>query len=247
MNSMQMNKGYIFDRRNLYEQIADCLKEMIMDEHMKENDKLPSEQKLAEKFSVSRNVIREALKTLNASGLIELRNGAGAYVKGPEASNLSDIISCMVSMENIRFEDIYEIRTILETAAAEKAASKINDEQIQNLKDILQKLGDRSITVKERRDYDLEFHIAIAEAAGNSLLVIFIHTMKNLFISMIEKGIFVEGGIEDACLRHRRIVDALEERNPLLSRQRMLEHIAASKENVDNFHKVAEKRSILEA
>lgn len=237
---------YEVTRTNLYEQIADRLKEIIITEHIKENEKLPSEQTLAEQFGVSRNVIREALKVLKERGLVELRNGMGCYVKKPEASNLSNIISCMVAMENIDFKDIYDIRIILEIASAEIAATKVTKAQLKYMKQLLDRLNDRSITIKERRECDLNFHIAIAEATGNALLVIFIQTMKNLFIDMIEKGIFIEGGIADASLRHQRILDALQQKDPRLAKNMMYEHLAASRDNVENFYKDNEKTKLLE-
>lgn len=240
------NDKYEVIRTNLYEQIADLLQEKIIDEHIKENQKLPSEQTLAEQFEVSRNVIREALKVLKERGLIDLKNGIGSYVTKPEASNLSNIISCMVAMEDIDFKDIYDIRIILETASIEIAATKVTKEQLKYMKQLLDKLNDRSITVKERRECDFKFHIAIAEATGNTLLVIFIQTMRNLFIDMIEKGIFIEGGIADASLRHQRIYDALVQKDPRLAKNMMYEHLAASRDNVDYFYKDLEKTKLLE-
>ena len=81
-------------KTNLYEQIADYLEDMILNNKtMQEEKKLPSEQALAVTFGVSRNVVREALKLLKERGLIELRNGTGAYITKPEASNISDVVS----------------------------------------------------------------------------------------------------------------------------------------------------------
>lgn len=246
MSKSQMDDKYKVVRTNLSAQIADLLKDIIINERMKENEKIPSEQTLTERFGVSRNVIREALKVLQARGLVELRNGLGCYVKKPEASNLSDIISCMVAMENIDFKDIYDIRIILETASAEIAATKVTKEQLEYMNQLLDRLNDRSITVKERRECDFNFHIAIAEATGNTLLVVFIQTMKNLFIDMIEKGIFIEGGIADASLRHQRIFDALQQKDPRLTKNMMYEHLAASRDNVENFYKDNEKEKLLQ-
>lgn len=246
MSATKMKEKYEVVRISLYEQIADHLKEIIINENLQENEKLPSEQTLAEKFGVSRNVIREALKLLKERGLIDLRNGTGSYVKKPEASNLSNIISCIVAMHDIDFKDIYDIRIILETASAEMAASKVTQEQLHYMKQLLEQLNDRSISIRERRECDINFHTAIAEATGNTLLVVFIQTMRNLFMDMIEKGIFIEGGIADASLRHQRIFDALEKRNSTLAKNMMYEHLAASRDNVEKFQTDNEKAKLLE-
>ncbi len=246
MSGAKIKEKYEVVRTSLYEQIADMLKEIIIQENFKENEKLPSEQTLAEKFGVSRNVVREALKLLKERGLVDLRNGTGSYVKKPEASNLSNIVSCIVAMDDIDFKDIYDIRIILETASAEMAASRVTREQLDHMQALLDRLNDRSITVKERRECDINFHTAIAEAAGNTLLVVFIQTMRILFMDMIEKGIFIEGGIADASLRHQRIFDALEKRDPRSAKNMMYEHLAASRDNVENFQKDNAMAKLLE-
>ena len=98
-----------------------------------------------------------------------------------------------------------------------------------------EKLKDRSISVKERRELDYNFHAAIAEASGNRLLGIMVRTTRNVFIAMIEKGIFTEGGIEDAILRHDRIMQALINHDPAAAEKAMQEHLDQSYENVVNY------------
>ena len=227
---------YVVVKANLYEQIADRLEEIILGEDMREEDKLPSEQALADKFNVSRNVIRESLKILKERGLIDSRNGTGSYITKPEASNLSDVINRMVVLENMDFKDIYDVRIILETAACKRAATNITDEEINHMEELLERLKDRNITVEERRELDFSFHIAIATATGNTLLVVFVQTMKNVFIDMIEKGIFIEGGIDDATLRHQNILAALKKRNPEQAETMMYEHLHFSKKNVEIYY-----------
>ena len=228
-------------KTSLYEQIADCLEDMILnDKDMQVHKKLPSEQSLAEQFSVSRNVIRESLKILKERGLINSKNGTGSYITKPEASNLSDVISRMVVIDNIGFKDIYDLRIILETASCKRAAVNATEEDIENMEDMLEKLKDRNITVEERRELDFGFHIAIAEAAGNPLLVVFVQTMKNLFLEMIEKGIFIEGGIDDATQRHANILEALKLGDSNMAEVMMYDHLHFSKKNVENYYKKME-------
>ena len=225
-------------KKSLYEQIADYLEDMILnDAEFKEGQKLPSEQALAEKFGVSRNVIREALKILKERGLIDPRNGTGSYITKPEANNLSDTLCRMISMSDVDYHDIYEIRIILETASAKRAALRATEDDLERMEQLLEKLKDRSLSVEERREYDFEFHIAIAEAAGNPLLVVLIQTMKNIFLEMIEKGIFISGGIEDAITRHNNILEALKAKDPVMADHMMYDHLHFSEKNADNYFK----------
>lgn len=223
-------------RVNLYEQIADKLEELILSaEYI--DEKLPSEQALAEQFAVSRNVVREALKILKERGLIESRNGTGSYITKPEAANLSDVISRMVVMDNIDYCAIYDVRIILETAACRSAAERVTTGQLMQMEELLERLKDRTMTVKERRETDFAFHEAIAEATGNPLLAVLIRAMKNVFIEMIEKGIFMTGGIDDAIMRHARIMDALRVHDPQEAEAAMFDHLQFSKKNVEQYLK----------
>lgn len=232
-----MDERFTLVKANLYEQIADCLEDLILtDETLQKEEKLPSEQTLAEKFGVSRNVIREALKILKERGLIDPRNGTGSYITKPEASNLSDVISRMVVMDNIDFGDIYDVRIILETAACKRAATNATAEDLAHMESLLEQLKHRDITVEQRRELDFAFHVAIAESTGNPLLVVFVQTMKNVFLEMIEKGIFIEGGIEDAIKRHANIMEALKAGDPNMAEVMMYDHLHFSKKNVENYY-----------
>jgi GntR family transcriptional repressor for pyruvate dehydrogenase complex len=223
-------------RVNLYEQIADKLEELILASGFEE-EKLPSEQALAEQFGVSRNVIREALKLLKERGLIDSRNGTGSYITKPEAANLSDVISRMVAMNNIDYRSVYDVRIILETAACKSAASRVTDAQLEEMEQLLEALKDRSLSVEERRETDFAFHVAIARAAGNPLLEILVRAMKNVFIELMEKGIFLNGGIDDAIMRHANILDALREHDPGMAEDAMYDHLLFSKKNVEKYLK----------
>lgn len=226
-------EGFALSRANLYEQIADTLESWILANGYTEDGKLPSEQTLADEFGVSRNVIREALKLLKERGLVESRNGTGSYITKPEAANLSDVISRMVAMNHIDYLAIYEIRSILETASCRKAARTATKEQLAQMQELLENLKDRSISVEERREKDFAFHIAIAEAAGNPLLVILVQAMKNIFMEMIEKGIFITGGIDDAIMRHNSIMNALLKHDADAAERAMRDHLEFSRKNVE--------------
>ena len=159
----------------------------------------------------------------------------GSYVTKPEAGNLADVIYRMAVLDKISYADIYDVRKILEIAACREAASSVRNDQLAEMNAYLEKLKDRSISVKERRELDYNFHAAIAEASGNRLLGIMVRTTRNVFIAMIEKGIFTEGGIEDAILRHDRIMQALINHDSAAAEKAMQEHLDQSYENVVNY------------
>lgn len=232
MRAETMDEMNAVSKISLYERVADLLEERILSDGYEYEKKLPSEQALAEQYSVSRTVIREALKLLKERGLVDSRNGMGSYVRKPEVENLADVIYRMAVLDKISYAEIYGVRKILETAACRMAASTVKNEQLARMRGYLEELKDRSISVKERRELDYNFHAAIAEASGNRLLAILVRTTRNVFLAMIEKGIFTEGGIEDAILRHEKIMRALVDHDPAAAEKAMQEHLDQSYENV---------------
>ena len=120
-----------FARVNLYEQIADFIERKILlgdDPVFSEGKKLPPEQDLANYFGVSRNVIRESIKLLKERGLVDPRNGVGAYVTRPDESKISTMMYRYILLRNVDPDSIYDVRSLLEPACARMAAEKVTDE-----------------------------------------------------------------------------------------------------------------------
>lgn len=231
----QKSDIHTLNRVNLYEQVADYLEQQILDPDQafwQAGEQLPSEQELANSFGVSRNVVREAIKLLKERGLTEPRNGVGVYVTRPEPQKLSELIYRFVLMNKIDIVAIYDTRILLEVHSAEMAAQCCTDEQLEQMHQLLDRMNDRTISVNERRETDYLFHVAIAQAAGNPMNEILISALKDVFIAMIEKGIFNHGGIEDACRRHERIYQALAAHNPQEAKEAMREHLEFSQKQV---------------
>lgn len=226
------------NRVNLYEQIADMMEQAILDDQSddwRDGCKLPGEQVLANRFGVSRNVVREAIKILKERGLVEPVNGVGAYVTKPDVQILSNMIYRYVLMDNVNIGQIYDTRILLEVNCARLAAIEATDAEIENMRSMLNQMEDRRLTVNERREVDYAFHEAIAEAARNPLNLILIKAFRNVFIAVIEKGIFMKGGIEDASDRHEKIMKAIEQHNPDAAEKAMRDHLMASCEGVYKF------------
>ena len=228
--------GKTYQRSKLSEQIADQLEaEIISDGRI--GERLPSEQQLAERFESSRTVVREALKILRARGLIDSRTGSGAYTTRPDVQDLSHMLSRIILLDKqIDYRSIYDVRVCLETEAARSAALRADDEDFEALQTILDRLNNYNLGVLERRDMDFEFHQQLAHCSKNPLLALLVETMANVFKDIIKIGIFIEGGIDDAILRHQRIMDALQKRDPDLAERMMFEHLDQSRKNYESYY-----------
>lgn len=226
---------HTLNRVNLYEQVADHLEQLILDQNNEawnEGDQMPPEQELADSFGVSRNVVREAIKLLKERGLVDPRNGVGIYITKPETGKLSELIYRFVLMNKVDVVSIYDTRILLEVHSVKLAAERCTDEQLQKMRKMLDRMEDRTISVNERRETDYMFHVAIAQAAGNPMNELLLSAFKDVFIAIIEKGIFVHGGIEDSCKRHERIYKALLEHDPKEAGLAMDAHLLRSQRHV---------------
>lgn len=233
--------GKTFQSTKLSEQIANALEEEIISTGTI-GERLPSEQQLTERFEASRTVVREALKILRARGLIDSRTGSGAYITRPDVKDLSHMVSRIILMdEEIDYRSIYEVRYFLEAAAARSVAQRASDEQLDMLDETRLRLHNYNLGVLERRDLDFDFHRCLAEISGNPLLALLVETMGNVFKDVIKTGIFVEGGIDDAIIRHERIMNALRARDPRLAEKMMFEHLDQSRVNYEVYYGIISK------
>ena len=199
----------------LYEQIADKIESRITSEEYENGARLPSEQQLGEELGVSRTNIREALKLLKERGLVETRTGSGAYVTKPEAQNISDVVSRIISLDGINYTDVFAVRSVLETEAAGLAAKNASDEQIQDLQRLFDNMKDRSQSNEKRAENDFLFHYHVAAASGNPLLALLVEAIGGICRKMMERSnLTQDNSIDYSVSRHEKILEAIRACDP---------------------------------
>lgn len=135
--------------------------------------RLPTEQQLADRFGVSRNVVREAVAQLRADGVVEARQGVGAFVLAPEQRNAIRIDGeALKNTENM--EHLFELRRILETESAMLAATRRSDANLAAIKAALDRMGGEERWEEGSIEADLAFHREIARSTDNSYIYTFI-------------------------------------------------------------------------
>lgn len=168
----------------IYEQVADIILESIKSGEYKVGDRLPSIQQLAQIYGVSVASIREALNALRTIGVIELKQGYGTFIKQvkPTFFELGDKFT---SIEQIK--ELLELREIVESATVEKAALNRNDSDLAQLKQSLDDMGKAVTDGTSGEKADLQFHLAIAKAAKNTLLVELLNNISGLIQDSMEE------------------------------------------------------------
>ncbi|TPL51609.1 FadR/GntR family transcriptional regulator [Mesorhizobium sp. B2-4-6] len=196
--------------------------------------RLPTEQELSEKFGVSRNVVREAIAQLRADGLIEARQGIGAFVLAPE-QRAAIRIDREALKDTHNMERLFELRCILEAESAALAAARRNQEHLDSIKAALDRMGGEERWEEGSIDADLLFHREIARATGNS----YIHTFISFVCEQIRHSIHyarmtnpLHDLVEINVGEHVRIYDALVAGDPEAAEAAMRAHIVGAANRV---------------
>jgi GntR family transcriptional regulator, transcriptional repressor for pyruvate dehydrogenase complex len=196
--------------------------------------RLPTEQQLAETFGVSRNVVREAVAQLRADGMVEARQGLGAFVLSPEQRTAIRIDrDALDTGDNMR--QLFELRRILETESATLAASRRSKKQLAAIKAALDRMGGEERWEEGSIEADLAFHREIAKATGND----YIHTFISFVCEQIRRSIHyarltnpLHDLVEINVGEHVRIYEALAAGDPEAAGAAMAAHIAGAAERV---------------
>ena len=192
--------------------VVNQITDAIIKGELKPGDKIPTELELIESLQVGRNSVREAIKTLVALGLLEIRRGDGTYItSNMQPSVLDPLIYSVIIEQNSRAE-ILELRQILEVDILELAVDKATEEQINSLKKIL----DESDKAFNNNDFnkltqmDLQFHFTLIEIAGNQLLGRITKGIMQLFFISIKRSLENKKTINgDYNVNHKNILALL--------------------------------------
>jgi GntR family transcriptional regulator, transcriptional repressor for pyruvate dehydrogenase complex len=217
-------------KRNHYEEIKDQLLSMIAEGKLKVGDKLPSTKEMSESFGVGRSTTREALSALKAMGLIEIRQGGGCRVirSTPAELAMPDLDSLRMNRELLL--ELLEARQSLEISNASVAAAKRTEEDLVRFQTLLVDM-ERSIGQDvEGERTDLLFHLTLAHATHNSILVRLLESISGQLETAIREVRRVElyanrQVAEELYLEHLAIYEAVSSRNAELAGLRMKQHL----------------------
>ena len=210
----------------LYEQIVQQIEESILKGTLKAGDQLPAERELAQRFGVSRTAVREAVKALREKGLVEAYSGRGTFITDGTSQAVRQSFDLMVKIGQPEGStDLAEVRSILEPEIAALAAERASEADRATLREAVAVM-DRSL--KDADAYieaDLDFHLALAEAAANPLILSLIDSIVGLLREQRLRIFNVPGGPERGQVHHKRILEAVERRDEEKARQVMRAHL----------------------
>ena len=206
--------------------IVDQIERAIFDRAYSPGERLRSERELAEQFKVSRITVRDALRVLEARGLIRVKVGAsgGAFVTDTNLDQVVGSISTMVKLQRMTLSELAEARTIVETAAAERAASRASPAAITRLGEMVERSRDVVRDGLPHTEVSMDFHVGVAEASGNELLSATVRAYRDLLMQTL-RDMRDPSSARETQKWHEDILDAIRAHDPDATRKLMQDHL----------------------
>jgi GntR family transcriptional repressor for pyruvate dehydrogenase complex len=216
---------------SLAEKVNVALMESIASGRLAPGDRLPSERELCDQFGVSRTVIREAVRGLQAKGVLRVRAGRGAEIVAVPASQITETIRLFLqgagSQELLDAQKISEVRDTLELRLVELACARASDDDLRRMSDAVEAMADAK-TTEAASEHDVEFHRLIAAATKNGLFVVLLDSVGDVLMEIRRRSLALPGRTEQAVAEHRRVLEALLARDVVTARAAMSDHLEGS-------------------
>ncbi len=215
-----------------YQQVAEQIQRLILKGVLKPGDCLPPERDLAQKFGVARSSIRDAIRTLEMMGLLEPRQGHGTVVREVSADALVVPLASVLMRKREMIAELVDVRRMIEPALAARAALNASEEELAQLADILERQERKMRHGETTIDEDSEFHYALALAARNSVMLKVVDLLMDLLRESRTRSLQVPGRLERSVAGHRRILRALQRRDPNAAEAAVRKHLKEIEEIV---------------
>jgi GntR family transcriptional repressor for pyruvate dehydrogenase complex len=206
---------------------VDQILNLIAEGRLQPGDRLPSERELVRQLEVSRTSVREALRALEARGIIEVRPGSGSFVRGSSQEETRPNWVPWLLAHRQEIMQLVELREALETRAAYLAATRTSQEQIEAMKNAIDRMSeaiensDPDLTVQA----DKAFHESVAKACGNELIAYLLNAANEALADPRGAILSLPGRAAKSLAEHRLIWQAIANRNPEQAEAAVLHHI----------------------
>ncbi len=216
-------------RVNLTSQVMESVKSYIANNGLASGARLPTEKELIATLGVSRNILREALKSLEAIGLIEIRPGDGMYVSDFDYSSVLTHVSFALSRNAQELRHLVHARLVIEVGALERAVELVTDQDIALLEKNLAQIRSAQ-SIDEQAELDLAFHKQVLAIADNPILSEFGSFLGQFFFEA--RHIHDSGSSPRTIKGHSEIIEALKKRDAAEAKRQMTAHILSWEETL---------------
>ena len=225
-------------RKKISDSVVEAIENYIITNGMQVGDKLPPEKDLAAMLEVGTRLVREALKVLEARGMVDVLHGKGAYIAGKSKEDftraLADSLRFTLTLDKDLLLELAYVRTIIESSVVADVAIKRSDDDVKRLSDILNAL---ETTYKERNidEYnrlDVLYHKQIIDTANNRILTTLYEKLNSLLLTSFSKTGYMRGSTKESIKQHRELFEAIKQKDGNGARSIMGTHLTMSAERL---------------
>lgn len=210
--------------------IARRILDLISGDRLRPGDRLPPERDLAAKLGTSRPSLREALRSLNAQGVVDIRHGSGVFVAEPAVAR--NLRAALVAQE-VSVGELYDMREVLELPAASWAARRQDPAALAEVHNAFTALMSASLPGEvdwdRLRDLDAAFHLSIVRAAGNRFMTQTLGVLHEIISRGMETTLRIPGRLERSRDEHQHILDAVLAGDAAAARRSVAAHIQGAR------------------
>jgi GntR family transcriptional regulator, transcriptional repressor for pyruvate dehydrogenase complex len=208
---------------------ANRIVELIQSHELQPGSRLPSERELATRLAVSRPTLREALRSLQAHGRVEIRHGAGVFVADVAARQLRS----RLAQQELELRELFDMREVLELPAAEWAARRGDPARLAEVEQAYRALAEASQAAQPDwtglQGLDEAFHLKIVAAAGNAFLSQTVNVLHAILAQGMQTTLAIPGRLEKSRRDHERIFAAIMRGDPGAARRAAREHVRGAR------------------
>ena len=225
----------MLDKRPLPQIIADKIIDLIESKELLPGEKLPSEQELMKELNVGRGTIREAIKSLVSRNIVEIRRGVGTFVAKNTGVVEDPLGFSFINNKKKLVKDSMDVKLLLEPSIARWAARNATDSEILEIIELSKRIEKAILNDEDYSDLDVEFHTKIANSSRNLVIENLIPILNMNIRSLIDVTHAVLK--EHTILSHKKIANAIKERDEEMAERLMREHIEINQNYLDEpFH-----------
>ncbi len=218
----------------LYKAVCNYIKEYILENDLKPGDPLPPEGQLVEDLGVGHSSVREAVKSLQSLGIIEVRRGNGLFVRELNFDPMLETFLFGLQFNPHTLAELNQVRTWLEVAVIGDAVEQISDEELAKLEAVLKTWKERVQAGEEYADLDEAFHQIIYGVIKNQTLMKLFSVFWAVFVSL-ENQVTHHPDPQEVLDSHNSILAAIKARDPALTRKRLTQHFDSIKQRTQDF------------
>lgn len=202
-------------KNSLPRQVSQAIEELILNDTYKIGDKIPTEPELMEMFKVSRNSVREAIQSLIQAGLLEAKQGKGTFVIAKKRLEV-ELINSLIKVDS---KDISEVRNFLEENIVVLAIKHATEEDLDRIEFSLKNRNNNLDEVKENTEADINFHMSIAQATHNVLLIDLYQYISKYFVTYIASKIEKKESVEEIDKLHKELFLSIKNRDEISAKE----------------------------